>query len=43
MGFGSMVIFMVKWALASIPAVMILAVIFYIIVTLFHGATLLHA
>ena len=42
MGFGSMVVFMVKWALASIPAVFILAAIFYVVVALFHGATLIH-
>ena len=31
MPFGSMVVFMIKWALASIPAVIILSAIFAII------------
>lgn len=37
MGFGSMVVFMIKWVLASIPAILILAVIFSIIGLLFGG------
>jgi len=30
MPFGSMVVFMVKWALAAIPAALILVVIFFV-------------
>lgn len=35
MGFLSMVTFMVKWAIASIPALMILGIIFYFIIIFF--------
>ena len=35
MSFGSMVVFMVKWALAAIPAFIILASIFFILWALF--------
>jgi hypothetical protein len=31
MPFGSMVVFMLKWAIASIPATIILAVIFIVV------------
>ena len=34
MGFGSMVIFMVKWAIASIPAIIILTLIGLLIMTI---------
>ena len=34
MPFGSMVVFMVKWAIASIPAFLILAVLGFFIVAL---------
>jgi hypothetical protein len=37
MGFGSMVVFMVKWAIASIPALLILTVIFAAIGTVLAG------
>lgn len=37
MPFGSMVVFMVKWALASIPAVIILAVVFLILSGILGG------
>ena len=37
MPFGSMVKFMVKWSLASIPAFIILAVIFGVIFVIFGG------
>ena len=35
MGFGSMVSFMVKWTIASIPALIILTVVIYAIIMLF--------
>ena len=38
MPFGSMVQFMVKWALASIPAAIILMIVFAILGTIFGGA-----
>ena len=38
MPFGSMVQFMVKWALASIPAAIILAIVFALLGVLFGGA-----
>lgn len=42
MGFGSMVVFMVKWAIAAIPAAIILtlvsAVLFSILIALTGGA-----
>ena len=37
MPFGSMVVFMVKAAIAGIPAVIILAIIFAILGTIFGG------
>ena len=37
MPFGSMVVFMVKWAIASIPAILILAVLVAMIAGLFAG------
>jgi hypothetical protein len=37
MPFGSMVVFMVKWSIAAIPALIILAVIFGIAVGLVNG------
>ena len=37
MPFGSMVIFMIKWALASIPAAIILFAIYAIVVAVFGG------
>ena len=37
MPFGSMVLFMIKWALAAIPAIIILAVIGTIVGALFSG------
>ena len=37
MPFGSMVVFMVKWAIASIPAILILMVLFAIFGGLFLG------
>lgn len=37
MPFGSMVVFMVKWALASIPAIVILTIIFAILSAIFGG------
>ena len=37
MPFGSMVSFMVKWALASIPAILILGIFFVIISAVFGG------
>ncbi|MFZ2445453.1 MAG: hypothetical protein WAW37_03775 [Syntrophobacteraceae bacterium] len=37
MRFWSMVFFMVKWAVASIPALIILAVLMSILAALFHG------
>lgn len=39
MSFISMVVFMVKWALAAIPAFIILAVIWSVVVGLFSGFT----
>ena len=35
MSFGSMVVFMVKWAIAAIPAFLILTIIWWITVALF--------
>lgn len=35
MSFGSMVIFMIKWALAAIPALLILSVIGFVLAALF--------
>ena len=37
MRFRSMVVFMVKWAIASIPAVIILAVLLSIVIGLLQG------
>lgn len=37
MPFSSMVVFMVKWALAAIPALIILAIVFAILVSIFGG------
>jgi len=37
MSFGSMVIFMVKWSIASIPAMIILGIIGFIIAAIFGG------
>lgn len=37
MPFLSMVIFMVKWAVAAIPAIIILSILFGIIAALFGG------
>jgi len=37
MPFGSMVVFMVKWAIAAIPALVILTGIWWITVALFGG------
>ena len=37
MPFLSMVVFMVKWAIASIPAIIILAVLGSIVVSIFRG------
>ena len=37
MPFGSMVVFMVKWVIASIPAFIILAIIFTVITAIFGG------
>jgi len=37
MPFWSMVVFMVKWAIASIPAILILAVLVVVIAGLFGG------
>lgn len=37
MRFWSMVFFMVKWAIASIPALIILAVLLSLMSALFHG------
>ena len=37
MPFGSMVIFMVKWAIASIPALLILAILGFFVTALFVG------
>jgi hypothetical protein len=41
MSFGSMVSFMVKWAIASIPALIILAVLFAIIGGIFRALFLI--
>jgi len=43
MSFWSMVVFMVKWALASVPAVFILVVIFYVAGLLLRAVPHLHA
>ncbi|MCK7496853.1 MAG: hypothetical protein MZW92_42635 [Comamonadaceae bacterium] len=43
MSFWSMVVFMVKWALASIPALFILVVIFYVAAMLLHTVPRMHA
>ncbi|MCQ4271077.1 hypothetical protein NA655_08590 [Pseudomonas kuykendallii] len=40
MRFGSMVMFMIKWAIASIPAFLILLVIGWIVARLFGGLLL---
>ncbi len=40
MSFSSMVVFMVKWAIASVPALIILSLIIFVIVTLFGGVVL---
>jgi hypothetical protein len=37
MPFWSMVVFMVKWAIASIPAFFILAIIWFLVAALFSG------
>jgi hypothetical protein len=37
MQFGSMVIFMIKWALASIPALIILLILFSFVAAIFAG------
>ena len=37
MSFGAMVVFMVKWSLASIPAMIILAIIGGLVATVFGG------
>jgi len=37
MGFSSMVVFMIKWAIATIPAAIILLALIIVIVTLFGG------
>ena len=37
MPFGSMIIFMIKWALASIPAALILAALFFFITNVLIG------
>jgi CHASE2 domain-containing sensor protein len=39
MSFGSMVVFMVKWAIAVIPAAIILGVVGIIFASLFAGIT----
>lgn len=38
MGFGSMIVFMIKWAIASIPAAIILFVLGAILTAIFSGA-----
>jgi len=38
MSFGSMVLFMVKWVIASIPAMIILFILFAILVSIFGTA-----
>jgi hypothetical protein len=35
MGFGSMVVFMIKWAFAAIPALIFIAVIYFIAMLVF--------
>jgi hypothetical protein len=37
MPFGSMVGFMVKWAIAAIPAAIILAIVWFVIAAMFAG------
>jgi hypothetical protein len=37
MPFGSMIVFMVKWAFASIPAFIIVAIVVFLIMTLLGG------
>ena len=37
MPFGSMVVFMIKWSLAAIPAIIILAIIWAIVIGVFGG------
>jgi hypothetical protein len=37
MPFGSMVVFMIKWSLAAIPAIIILAIIWAIAIGVFGG------
>jgi hypothetical protein len=41
MSFGSMVVFMVKWSLASIPAIIILFVLGFIVIGMLGGLTAL--
>ena len=38
MPFSSMVIFMVKWAIASIPAIIIIWILFMILISLFGSS-----
>lgn len=35
--FGSMVVFMIKWAIAAIPATLILMAIYFLVVSIFLG------
>jgi len=42
MPFTSMVIFMVKWAIAAIPAIIILSVLFTVITGFLAGLTVPH-
>ena len=37
MGFGSMVVFMVKWAIASIPAIIILSALASLVAMVCYG------
>lgn len=37
MKFGSMVLFLIKWSLAAIPALFILAIVFSIVASIFGG------
>ena len=37
MNFGSMVVFMIKWAIASIPAAIILGIVGWVIALMFAG------
>jgi len=43
MPFGSMVVFMVKWAIAAIPAVLILAALYLFVIGVLVGAFSHHA